>query len=134
MPPIDAVTATGGAAPASSLGQLDSEAFLTLLVAQLRFQNPMSPSDPSEMLQQTAQFTQVETLQRLAASQQQILGLSHATVASGLIGKEVAGETEAGEPVSGVVDGVRFTPLGPVLLVGEQEVALEEATEIRAPG
>lgn len=129
MPAIEAVT-TSGAAPASPLGQLDSEAFLKLLVAQLRFQNPMAPSDPSTMLQQTAQFTQVETLQGLASSQQQLLGLSHATVASGLIGREVTAETAAGE-VTGVVDGVRFASAGPVLLIGELEVPLASATQIR---
>jgi flagellar basal-body rod modification protein FlgD len=130
MPAIQALTPAGGQAPASPLGQFDGEAFLKLLVAQLRFQNPMAPSDPTAMLQQTAQFSQVETLQRVAASQQQLLGLAHATVASGMIGKEVTAETSAGT-VSGVVDGIRFSSLGPVLLIGETEVPLAAATQIR---
>ena len=46
--------------------ELGQDAFLQLLVAQLKYQDPMSPSDSSEFLSQTAQFTQVEKLEEIA--------------------------------------------------------------------
>ncbi len=38
------------------------ETFLTLLVAQIKNQNPLNPADGTEFLSQLAQFTQVEQL------------------------------------------------------------------------
>lgn len=71
-------------------GGLGGDAFLKLLVAQLRFQNPMEPTDASAMLGQTAQFTQVETLQQLARTQAQLAGLSQTGVAAGMVGQDVS--------------------------------------------
>src|ERR1700741_3611654 len=54
--------------------QFGKDTFLKLLVAQLRFQNPLSPKDGSEFLAQTAQFTIVEKLNEIekqSASQAQ---------------------------------------------------------------
>lgn len=119
-----------GSSGTSGLGNLDSEAFLNLLVAQLRYQNPMEPTDHTAMLQQTAQFTQIETLQKVLTSQQQLLGLSHASIAADLVGKEVVARTDGGE-ITGVVDSVRFTASGPALVIGDQQVPLDAATEIR---
>lgn len=129
MPTIGGVTAAPPPATASALGGLDSEAFLKLLVAQMRYQNPMEPSDPTAMLQQTAQFTQIETLQQVAAAQQQLLGLSQVTIATDLVGSEVVATTSSGE-VRGTVDGIRFTTDGPLLLIGEEEVPLHATLEI----
>ncbi len=121
-------SSTGG------LGDLDSDAFLQLLVAQMRHQDPMAPSDHTAMLQQTSQFTQVEALQRVTEMQQQLLGLSQATMAADLVGKDVTAHTGDGEAISGTVDAIRFTADGPVLAIGEHEVPFASATEIRAPG
>lgn len=125
-----------GAAPtqgrSTALGGLGGDAFLQLLVAQMRYQDPMSPADHTTMLQQTSQFTQVETLQQVSLLQQQLLGLSQAGIASEMIGKEVVAAVDGGA-VSGVVEGVRFTAEGPVLDIGAYEVPLEATTEVRVP-
>lgn len=118
--------------PTSQLGDLDSEAFLKLLVAQLRYQNPMSPNDGSEMLQQTATFTQVETLQKVADAQEDLLGYHQTTIASAMVGKHVTAVGEEGEEFTGLVDGMRFSEDGPVLLVGDREIALDDAVQVHA--
>lgn len=120
----------GGAAD-SALGGLDGDAFLQLLVAQLRFQNPMDPGDPSDLMLQTAQLTQLENTQQMVALQRQELGLQEATMAAGLVGKDVTGTDADGAEVTGVVDTVRWTTAGPVLDIGGTEVALGDVTEIR---
>jgi len=132
--PIDPTAAIGQtpSQPTTSsagLGQLDGEAFLNLLVAQMRYQDPMSPTDATTMLQQTSQFTQVETLQQVSQMQQQLLGMTQASMASDLVGKEVFADTDDGE-LSGVVDGVRFSGSGPMLAIGAQEVPLSQITSI----
>lgn len=134
----EAITA-GGFTPVApqnqmsdALGGLDGEAFLRLLVAQMRYQNPMSPSDPSAMLEQTTQLRQVETLNQVARTQQQMLGMHQASMASGLVGKTVTALDLDGSTVTGTVDGVRFTPVGPVLLIGDRQIPLDATAEIGA--
>jgi Flagellar hook capping protein - N-terminal region len=46
--------------------RLGKDAFLQLLVAQLKYQNPLSPMDGTEFVAQTAQLTMTEKLSELA--------------------------------------------------------------------
>lgn len=115
---------------AGSLGGLGGDAFLKLLVAQLKYQNPMEPSDGSQLMQQTAQFTQVETLQQLAAAQQQLMGLSQFSLAVGLSGKQVTAVGPTGSTVSGEVQGIRFTADGPQLEIDSQWIPLSNVLEV----
>lgn len=76
--------------------QLGQESFLTLLVEQLKNQDPTNPSDSAQMAVQLAQFTQVEQLTKLndgieglnATQLSTSAGLIN-TMAASLSGKEV---------------------------------------------
>ena len=46
--------------PPATTGTVDKNMFLQLLVAQLRNQNPMNPSDGTQFVAQLAQFQQLE--------------------------------------------------------------------------
>lgn len=127
--PVSPVGATSPAAQ-STLGGLDSNAFLQLLVAQMRFQDPLSPTDTTTMMQQTAAFAQVERLQEIATAQQQMLSTQLAAVAGDLVGRHVTAQRADGSEVSGTVDTVRYTAAGPVLAIGEDEVAVSAITRV----
>ena len=58
-------TAGQGAAAINPNGEV-SKLFTTLLVAQIRNQNPLEPQDPSEFVGQMTQLSQMEALQMLA--------------------------------------------------------------------
>lgn len=130
IPDVSAVSSS--AAAQSSLGGLDSDAFLKLLVAQMRFQDPLSPTDTSAMMAQTAQFAQVERLQEIAKAQQQLLSSQLAAVASDLVGRHVTATQPDGTTLEGQVDAVRYTADGPVLSVGDRDVALTAITRVSA--
>ncbi len=115
---------------ADSLGSLGPDAFLKLLVAQLKYQNPMEPSDGTQLLQQTAQFTQVETLQSLADSQEQLMSVTQFSLAVGLSGKQVSAYDTGGNKVSGEVESVRFASTGPELQIGRTWVPLSNVLEV----
>lgn len=116
------------------LGQLDSDAFLKLLVAQMRYQNPLAPTDASAMLEQTAQFTSVETLQAISETNQALLGFQQTTMALGVVGKEVNAFSYDGSQVSGMVETVRFTADGPILeLDSGIEVPLTNVIDVSTP-
>ena len=60
------VSPAAAPAPAASTttpfaGAMDKNMFLQLLVAQLKNQNPMRPTDSMQFVQQLAQFQQMET-------------------------------------------------------------------------
>ena len=52
-------------ASADSTSGLDKEAFLQLLVAQMRYQDPLQPTDNTEYIAQLATFSQLEATQNL---------------------------------------------------------------------
>jgi flagellar basal-body rod modification protein FlgD len=86
----------GSTAPKKNL---DKDAFMTLLVTQLKNQDPMNPSDSSQLAAQLAQFTSVEQLTQLNdAVTSQELSLREATLLSktslsaALIGRRVVAE------------------------------------------
>lgn len=73
---------------------LDKQAFLKLLVAQMKYQDPMQPTDNTEYVSQLAQFSSLEAMNNMSQS----VDLQRAT---GLIGKVVTA-TKTDE-VTGVV-------------------------------
>ena len=100
--------------------QLDPKAvgkdmFLKLLVAQLKFQNPMEPVDSSQFMAQTAQFTMVEKLQALAAQTDVLVAGEASQRAAGLLGRPVTYVDGSGVEQKGVVTGTKFGTDGPVL-------------------
>ena len=75
---------------------LDKDAFMQLLVAQMRNQDPMAPVDNQEFIAQLAQFSSLEEMQgvnenlvALALLQESNALLNQLTSSSDLIGKRV---------------------------------------------
>jgi flagellar basal-body rod modification protein FlgD len=115
--------------PNNALGK---DAFLKLLVAQMKYQNPMEPTDSTEFISQTAQFTLVEQMENMAKSNADMLSGQLSATAASLIGKDVQWNVAAGDetdsPGEGTVQGVRVTADGPVLIVDGWEVPLQRVT------
>jgi flagellar basal-body rod modification protein FlgD len=126
--PISPVTNQdqGSAAAASSSGMaglLDPTTFLSLLVDELKYQNPLDPTSSSDFMSQIAQLSQVEQLQSVSSASQ--MG-----EAAGLIGKTVTANDGSGGTLSGVVTGVTNGTSGPLLNVGNSTVALTDVEQI----
>jgi flagellar basal-body rod modification protein FlgD len=118
-------TRPGTKAPENELGK---DAFLKLLVAQMKYQDPMNPAGGTEFIAQTAQFTVVEQLTSMAKQNEELLASQQSLTASTFIGRDVAWEitNDEGEKVlkTGTVTGVSFTADGPTLRVGKEDIAL----------
>ena len=112
--------------------QFGKDTFLKLLVAQLRYQDPTSPTDGAEFLAQTAQFTVVEKLEELAKTNSNLLAASLDTTAASMVGREITYKDSAGTEATGVVTAARFGPMGPVLQVGNEDVPLGSVGSIHA--
>ncbi|HEY4367439.1 MAG TPA: flagellar hook capping FlgD N-terminal domain-containing protein [Steroidobacteraceae bacterium] len=106
--------ANSGSADASAgiTGNGDvSQLFTTLLVAQIKNQNPLEPADPSEFVGQMTQLSQMEALQKLAAQDStngSMLESLQVLALGGQVGSQVMAATDSvaidKQPVQG-----RFT-------------------------
>jgi flagellar basal-body rod modification protein FlgD len=100
-------------------GSMGNDTFLKLLVAQMQHQDPLQPTDSSQMMSQLAQFSQVEGLNNLNR-QITALGLSQDfSSAVSMIGKTVSYVDPAGETQEGQVSAVQPDPKGAMLVVGD---------------
>jgi flagellar basal-body rod modification protein FlgD len=104
--------------------------FLQLLVAQMRNQDPANPTDSSEFLAQTAQFTALEKMQQVADQTSQLVALQVAFGASSMVGRTVSYAGPDGDMLSGVVSSVRFEATGPVLQVNGEDVHFAEVQSV----
>jgi len=102
----------GASAPAavSNNGEV-SQMFTTLLVAQIKNQNPLEPTDPSEFVSQMTQLSQMEALQGLTqqgSANGAMLESLQVLALGGQVGSQVMANTDSivvdDEPVQG-----RFT-------------------------
>jgi flagellar basal-body rod modification protein FlgD len=88
--------------------QMGKDVFLKLLVAQMRYQDPSNPVDSSQMMAQTATFSQVEKLEQLVTQNASMLVLQESATAGALVGRTATYTNERGESVTGTVSSVRL--------------------------
>ena len=83
---IEETTSESSVKKAASNNGMDKDAFLQLLVAQMKYQDPLEPTSNTEYISQYATFSQVEQMQNMAATME----LSRA---SSMVGKLVEVQT-----------------------------------------
>ena len=90
-------------------GELDKDAFLQLLVAQLKHQDPMKPMDDTAFIAEMAQFSSLEQMQNLNKLLEKQMGFQALTQASSMIGKHVTLQEpgDDGQIIKGRVDEIR---------------------------
>ena len=128
--PLGSTTQQQAASATGSLNQLDnSQTFLQLLVAQLKNQDPLNPSDPTSFMTEIAQLTAVQSQTSLSSEEQTV-------AADSMIGLTVTGAEASGASLTGQVTGVLLSQTGaPTLEVQDssgksQNVALTSVTSV----
>ncbi len=86
----------------------DKEGFLNLLVAQLKYQDPLEPMSNEQFMQQMTQFSMLEELQNMGSAFGNYTQSNIITSGATLVGKEATLETLTGENVTGIVEKVRL--------------------------
>lgn len=118
-------------AKANNSSNLDKDAFLQLLVAQMKYQDPLEPTENTEYISQLATFSQLEEMQNMTASMQ-------LQRASGLVGQEVGvkvinsvtGNTEYS---SGIVDYVVYENNKAYVSIEENLYSIDDVYQISDP-
>ena len=103
--------------------ELDGDAFLMLMMEQLKNQDPMDPMDNSEMLAQQAQFSQLQELQELNET---INTNNMIQQANSLVGKtvQVVDPNNTSRLITGVVTSANFTSGSATVTVNGKEYPL----------
>jgi len=86
--------------------ELDKDAFLQILVAQMRYQNPLSPQDSNQFISQVVELTTMEQLFNLSKSMEMLLKAQELSLSAGLVGKQVTVAGHDGQDVRGAVEKV----------------------------
>ncbi len=130
--PISQVLGQDVDGPTGPRNELDKDAFLKLLVAQLRYQDPTAPMDTSAFMAQTSQLTSVEKLSELAETTRASFDVQQRLGAATLVGRQVSWTAEDGTTRSGSVSAVTLLGGTPLLRVGDTDVALDKVTAVVA--
>ena len=106
---------------------MDKDAFLQLLVAQMKYQDPLEPTSNTEYVSQYAQFSQVEQMQNMSGS----MTLQRA---SGLVGQNVLIETTGSSgkttSIQGKVDYVTYENNKAFLSVGGALYSMDDVKNV----
>jgi len=135
---IIANSTSGAPKPAPSPAALGQDQFLTILIAQLKNQDPLNPQDPGQFTAQLAQFssleqqlTQTRALKDLAAVQTS----SQVIASAGLIGRKVLAQTQHFDvDASGQLPSLQFELKQPTEIVGIDVLDGSGRVVARAPG
>jgi len=95
----------------STGGALDKDAFLKLLVASMKYQDPSKPTDPAAYMAQLAQFAQVEKLDAISTGQADASRWAQTVAGQGMLGRTVIGKGSTGD-LAGVVTAISMTAAG----------------------
>jgi flagellar basal-body rod modification protein FlgD len=128
----DVLTRAYGGQTQQSSGELtsfDVNQFLNLLIAEMRYQNPLEPKTEGEYLQEMAQVSTVQELRDLNQELAYATQTESIANASSFIGKTIEGKSYLdGSPVSGVVSAVTTDGNATLLVVGDNVVAIGDVT------
>lgn len=135
IPPVSTVNTSTSTATTSMDGpggKLDRDAFLKLLVAQLKYQDPTKPADASEMLAQSAQLTMVDRLNTMATEMASSAVSQRLALASSIVGKEITFLDADSVSQTAVVAAARVDGDDLVLTAGDYLVPMTSVTSIRS--
>lgn len=123
---------------------LGKDDFLKLLITQLKYQDPMEPTDNKDFIAQMAQFSSLEQMNNIATGFSKLASgqdsaLREATIGQALnmIGRKVSAimpaDTETGgvpELLSGVVTGMKLIDNVPNVIVGGKTIPISYIEEV----
>ncbi len=107
---------------------LDKQAFLQLLVAQMKYQDPLEPTDNTEYVAQLAQFSSLEAMNNMGETMDM-------QRAAGLIGKVVTASTTnettgVTTEVTGTVDKITHSGSKTYVIIDGEQYNLDDVKEV----
>ncbi len=128
--PVQQTQAQTSIQEATGMEGLGQDAFLQLLLAQLKNQDPLQPMDNTEFISQMAQLNSLNELMALNKTMSSLITAQMVTQGSALIGKTISASLDTGESVYGVVSGMQIHGDRVTLTVDGQQVPMDAVREV----
>ena len=125
------MAAAGAASSLGSSSTLDQSQFLQLLIAQMKSQDPMSPTSNSDFIGQLAQFSTLSGIETMNSNFSDLLSLQEITQGSSLIGKSVTYTNSSNQVVTGTAESVALSNGKFQVQVGNDQVALSQISSVK---
>ncbi len=114
-------------------GSSTSDQMLTLLITQLKQQDPLNPLDGVEFTSQLMQMQSLQELMEISEAMQALADRGRIEGPLSLLGRRIAGaDAETGELVEGIVEGLDLGHEEVILHVGKAQVRLEDVVSVSA--
>lgn len=111
---------------------LTSDTFMKLLITELQNQDPLSPMESQDMLNQLSMMRNLQANIELGDAMKSITSNQQLTTATTFIGKQVVGSDEDDNKVTGVVDRAFLKDSKAYVGVDGVDVPLSSVTEVQA--
>jgi flagellar basal-body rod modification protein FlgD len=105
--------------------EMGKDDFMKLMVAQLKYQNPMEPAKDLDFIAQTAQFSSLEQMTNLNTKITELISSNKQLYANTMIGRQITWSDEDDNVKSGIVTKVELNDGEPVLIANSEKVSLD---------
>lgn len=126
-------TSTPASAVRTPVQTMDANVFMTLLVAQMKNQNPSAPMDTNQMMSQTIQLSMMEKTTEMTTNSKEAFSLQMRSAAAQLVGHNVDYTLSDGTTGTGLAGSVSFAGTVPTVKVGTLSIPLDSISGITAP-
>lgn len=110
---------------------MDKDAFMKILVTQLKYQDPLQPMDDREFISQMAQFSSLEQMTNVSTNLNKLQKVDSLGLAFSLIGSTVSYKDADGNDQTGVVSSAEMKDGMMQVKVGEEIVNLADITSVQ---
>ncbi len=131
---VDAVNKALKRKDGSQKGEMGKDAFLKLLVTELKHQDPTQPMQDREFISQMAQFSALEQMTNVSKSMDALNRSARSSEAYSLLGKRVEAFNPAtGRAVEGEVSRIYYRENDIRLLINDTELGLSDVHAVLPP-
>lgn len=124
-------TSSTSGSSSAGLNGLTADDFLKLLITQLQNQDPTSPMDSDQLLNQVSQMRALQSNIQLSSSLDSLTLSQQLTSATALIGKNVTGTDSNNQRVTGAVESVVVSSGQTMLSIGDSQLPLSSVSNVQ---
>jgi flagellar basal-body rod modification protein FlgD len=127
---INGSTTTGSATPQKTLTAQD---FMQLLTVQMQNQDPSTPMDSNQEMQQIVQISSMQNMSTMSTDLTQMSASQTWTLANSYLGRQVTISNSSGSPITGSVTSIDTSGATPQVQVNGTYYPLANVTSIQLP-
>ncbi|HEY2147601.1 MAG TPA: flagellar hook capping FlgD N-terminal domain-containing protein [Pirellulales bacterium] len=118
------------AGSANSLDNVDTSQFLKMMLTEMQNQDPLNPMQTSQIMDELGQMQQITASNKLTSTLDAMALGQSLSNATSLIGKNIDGIDDSGNPAAGVVSKVSVANNAAKIYVGSQVLSLNNVHDV----